>query len=805
MSATGGKITLRFEVDIAQLEQKIAKVQQNLDKVQTSGDKVNQSLEKTSQASVTSAVRFQTLSQGAINLTTSFAQTYTSLSNIQRAQTTVAAATVSLERAEDLLQRKTVQLNEERRKAVPNMDKIRLLTNEISTAERDLGVKRQKLTDATNQANDTNILFAVNLLNVSFAAIQTGKSMIDMAKATTVASVGVGGVTKAVGVLRGALTFLQAHPVFAVITLGLIAWELGFSKLIKQINGVDLSIQGLTEKAFGLDQMKDATEILGTEFQNTTSQIDSMGGTMTSVSGSMIGSLGNVQTASMQLKGSFVSISTALQEIASVAAGVGGNMSVLDYIKRTNSEISSVVSDLNMLTERGLDMESAKKLILDDILQDEVEINKALVEQLKAGTLTVDNYKKQLDILEQIFEEKKNIIRAAEDQIKREKELGRVLDENQKKTTKFGRFGIDVAKQMGIDPNSVRGKVLNLTGRDIGQVANTIPLNEALRISNIETFSRQFTNTTGGKTQALMSYINSQTNEYIKQVYENNVRSYANQTMKNNKFNPAITGGLNTNFFGAGFYNASGATAAYQVPRGSIAVPSWVTQQIREQDAWRNSVEGQLSMLANALLTGGSFAFSRSVAKSLARSGGGMSVYQSNVLRTAGLLGVSVPYEGFKTTANEVFTGASAGLAQIIKENGVREEFLFAAMDAISKTALQVYATPYGWSSIRQGAPYRQERREYTSTGLKNYVSRVAQGNFGIYDATVLNAMTGAYVSEFTSEISDFNSKIAPLLNIAHSDFKTTLVDPKRGINEIDDRIRWTQRLEQISTGATVF
>jgi len=95
--------------------------------------------------------------------------------------------------------------------------------------------------------------------------------------------------------------------------------------------------------------------------------------------------------------------------------------------------------------------------------------------------------------------------------------------------------------------------------------------------------------------------------------------------------------------------------------------------------------------------------------------------------------------------------------------------------------------------------------RTMTQQGLQNYVGRVAAGNFGIYDATVLNAMTGATVSEYTSEISDFNSKIAPLLNIAHSDFKTTLVDPKRGINEIDDRIRWTQRLEQISTGATVF
>ena len=227
--------------------------------------------------------------------------------------------------------------------------------------------------------------------------------------------------------------------------------------------------------------------------------------------------------------------------------------------------------------------------------------------------------------------------------------------------------------------------------------------------------------------------------------------------------------------------------------------------EIAEEDAWRNSVEGQLSMLANALLTGGSFAFSSRVARSLGRYGGGLSLQATNTLRAAGLLGISVPYEAFNSSAGQLVSAASAQLGQVMKEAGVREEFLFAAMNAISLTAQDRFRYPYGHSSIRQGNYLAQPRRDYTSTQLKNYVSRVAQGNFGIYDATVLNAMTGATVSEFTSEISDFNSKIAPLLNIAHSDFKTTLVDPKRGINEIDDRIRWTQRLEQISTGATVF
>ena len=814
MSATGGKITLRFEVDIAQLEQKIAKVQQNLDKVQTSGDKVSQSLEKTSQASVTSAVRFQTLSQGAINLTTSFAQTYTSLSNIQRAQTTVAAATVSLERAEDLLQRKQVQLNDERKKAIPNMDKIRLLTNEISTAERDLGVKRQKLSDATDQANDTNILFAVNLLNVSFAAIQTGKSMIDMAKATTVASVGVGGVTKAVGVLRAAFTTLQAHPVFAIITLGLLAWEFSFSKIIKELTGIDASFEALTKHALGLDKMKTSTEILGTEFENTGSQIESMGGTMTSVSGNMVTSIGNIGTSVTQLKNSFIDMSTGITELATAFTGIGAQPSYLDIIKRTNSEISSIMSDMNMLQKEGFGIEGARALILEDILHDYDMIRDSIIDQHVQNKITTEEMHKQLDLLDEQITLRKQALETARKQVEKEKELGRALDDNQKKTTKFGRFGIDIAKQMGIDPNSVRGMVINQTGRDIGQVANAISLDEALRISDLEDamassmqglYKGPSNLATAIRNQRIAEAIGSNSNAFARKVYENNVRTYADRQIRANGYGG---GRIGTNFFGTGFFKSTGATAAYQVDK--VAVPAWVKEQIREQDAWRNSVEGQLSMLANALLTGGTFAFSRKVAKSLARNGGGLSIYQSNVLRTAGLLGVSVPYEGFKTTANEVFTGAAAGLSQIIKETGVREEFLFAAMNAISQTSRAAVKAiiPYGFSAVRNWAAaqgYNKMAYTMTQQGLQNYVSRVAAGNFGIYDATVLNAMTGASVAEYTSEVNDFNTKIAPLLNIAHSDFKTTLVDPKRGINEIDDRIRWTQRLEQISTGATVF
>ena len=338
-------------------------------------------------------------------------------------------------------------------------------------------------------------------------------------------------------------------------------------------------------------------------------------------------------------------------------------------------------------------------------------------------------------------------------------------------------------------------EVFRKTGVDIGRVAESMPLKEAERIANLEKGLGYFANTGGGLAAGAAMFLAQQGGA-----------STLNMALLNRS--------------GANFQNVANmllssgqisATAAYQVGRtasgkSKVVVPAWVKAQIAREDAWRNSIEGQNAFAAQALLTGGSFAYSRRVA----RAGGGLSQDMALTIRAAGLLGVSVPYTAFETTASQIFTGASAGLSEIVKANNVRQEFLFAAMNAISQTSAAAVKRiiPYGFSAVRNwGAAqgYNQMARTMTQQGLQNYVGRVAQGNFGIYDATVLNAMTGATVSEYTSEISDFNSKIAPLLNIAHSDFKTTLVDPKRGINEIDDRIRWTQRLEQISTGATVF
>lgn len=194
----GGKVTLRFEIDNEQFKRVMQEINKDLDKFKqkateagTGAEKLGTNVKKAGEQSASAAVNFQTMTQGAINLTTAFAQSYASISNIQRAHTSLAQATVSLDRAEDQLHRKQFKLNQEMAKAVPNMERVALLQNEIATAMDDYAVKQQKVKDTQDQLNDTQMLFAVNLVNVGFSAIQTAISMKNLAmemKAAGVAS-----------------------------------------------------------------------------------------------------------------------------------------------------------------------------------------------------------------------------------------------------------------------------------------------------------------------------------------------------------------------------------------------------------------------------------------------------------------------------------------------------------------------------------------------------------------------------------------------------------------------------------------
>ena len=119
------------------------------------------------------AFSWTTFSQGALNTSTALAQLYTSISNIAKIQYTLKAAIIGVERAEDLVARKTLQLTKEVEKNGIMSRTAILLRNELATASEDLAVKNERVAIAQDAVNDTYILFTSNVVNTVFGTMQT--------------------------------------------------------------------------------------------------------------------------------------------------------------------------------------------------------------------------------------------------------------------------------------------------------------------------------------------------------------------------------------------------------------------------------------------------------------------------------------------------------------------------------------------------------------------------------------------------------------------------------------------------------
>jgi hypothetical protein len=121
------------------------------------------------------------------------------------------------------------------------------------------------------------------------------------------------------------------------------------------------------------------------------------------------------------------------------------------------------------------------------------------------------------------------------------------------------KFGIDIATREGINPKSTRGKVLNKTGRDIGSIGRFIDVNEGIRLANLQTTMAGFSNTKGGKSSLLAEALalgGSAHGGLSKGTTD--MLSGFGAVARNKAYNIALGNGQLS------------ATAAYQVPKGSI-------------------------------------------------------------------------------------------------------------------------------------------------------------------------------------------------------------------------------------------
>jgi len=246
----------------------------------------------------------------------------------------------------------------------------------------------------------------------------------------------------------------------------------------------------------------------------------------------------------------------------------------------------------------------------------------------------------------------------------------------------------------------------------------------------------------------------------------------------------------NTNFFGKGFYNAAGATAAYQVPRGSIAVPSWVAQERAREMAYLNSPEGVAAILTRRLYEFGSDYYYERYSKGQA----------------------PITQRQAKAFQKMIYPPGYWEQQEFIARTGF-SDFASLPVDVVDMIGIvRSFAEP-----MRIGGQGRREyhllkmaeRHRSQNAFLRNAINRFQAGNYGQFEATTLYGMRSETANvigtELSSEQQIFQANYGTPLSMEFKTFATIMADAKRGINEVDDRLRWNQRLEQISTGATVF
>jgi len=173
-------VTFSFRIDSARASASIKELTRVLEKlgatsIQTGG-KLNQTekgVNNLGKSAASSAVNFQTGTQGLLNLSTAAVQTYTSISNLDRANNRARMSIIAVARAADLLNSKKQRLNEMEAAGVTSGGKYVNMQREIATAVADHTEKLEKQKIEQAAVNDVYMLFATNIANVVISSTQT--------------------------------------------------------------------------------------------------------------------------------------------------------------------------------------------------------------------------------------------------------------------------------------------------------------------------------------------------------------------------------------------------------------------------------------------------------------------------------------------------------------------------------------------------------------------------------------------------------------------------------------------------------
>jgi hypothetical protein len=173
-------VTFKFRIDLTQMTIKgreaikiLEEIQRKSGQAATNMTQLGTASAKTGQQTAASAVNFQTATQGMLNLSTAAVQTFTSISNLDRANNRAKQSVIAVARAEDLLNNKTERLTQLQKAGTASGQQLANMQREIATATADLTVKQEKQGIEQDAVNDIYMLFATNIANVTISSMQT--------------------------------------------------------------------------------------------------------------------------------------------------------------------------------------------------------------------------------------------------------------------------------------------------------------------------------------------------------------------------------------------------------------------------------------------------------------------------------------------------------------------------------------------------------------------------------------------------------------------------------------------------------
>jgi hypothetical protein len=898
------EIVIRIRADLEKFKGEIIAANGSLKKFEDSTKSAGVSTQKLDAG--LKAFSWNTFAQGALNTSTAMAQLYTSISNIAKIQYTVKAAIIGVERAEDLLQRKTLQLTKEIEKNGALSRNAILLRNELATATEDLAVKNERVKIAQDAVNDTYILFTSNVINTVFGTMQTLvglKAMLVMKAAATTTATKLettahventaamrieSAVTKQLAaekfVLSGAVANLTAQTKLNTSFTTNLAGKL--SKLSGTTVGITAALfalsAGLAKTGYDMDAMDGKVDGVYTRFHNAKTAVDSFGRQLDVVidKGDALEQLGHnlLQTMTLgvyqapdlskltkesmeKLKkelgpifGEALSDSMTSDEFLKAFSTALSDKQIAQSIHKEMREFRSIFSDIASGEEITLDLSEKHLTVINDIYKGTVDrafehfetmqlvngayndINKSAEYGLKLledyGFLTEQNKSlikdnlmiklQELTTEKQINDTKKMGFEQEMKYLREIADLKKKQDPISQKRSLFsgilgleedfleGQFGKEIASHLGYQPFM---GVISKRNNEVKMMTDLIRLDNQLY--GYTNMLEQLMVILPGVSDPAQR---KQITDTIIALRDNisNVKSLAGPSISSS--NKMIAG------FARQYTQAIGQlqnNLRSLVSHGFGSFPTFGGQD-RLSQYYTNQMRS---------ITGGAGALARSMAERTVVNRNTIlaSIRGVNTSRIGSVQRTTVSVPGYGDGTLSVRRRGGKGAARTRQESINMANMQYSAnlesmtgytLTELEKlTGLNLSYVDFNTLFLRNPRSNRFGNIEAfeTQRALKvnEYIQQLERNRAEvssrislITELSSINPYLSISIGQGSTQLSSIlqeQENLLQLVGLSKTQAKEIVVTPTRGRTEIDDRIRWTQRLEQISTGATVF